>query len=89
MQILLHSSIARNTTRILEDESGQSLKGIAEFIVAKHRHGALDTVRMRFLEYLRQIRQSRRFCGDNPLAGPFQPTVVTRPSKMNDEDIPF
>ncbi|MFM7399741.1 MAG: replicative DNA helicase [Bacteroidota bacterium] len=75
--------------QILEDESGQSLKGIAEFIVAKHRHGALDTVRMRFLDTFAKFANLDDFAGNNPLAGPFQPTVVTRPSKMNDEDIPF
>ncbi len=75
--------------QILEDESGQSLKGIAEFIVAKHRHGALDTVRMRFLDTFAKFVNLDDFAGNDPLAGPFQPTVVTRPSKMNDEDIPF
>lgn len=75
--------------QILEDESGQSLKGIAEFIVAKHRHGALDTVRMRFLDTFAKFANLDDFAGNDPLAGPFQPTVVTRPSKMNDEDIPF
>lgn len=75
--------------QILEDESGQSLKGIAEFIVAKHRHGALDTVRMRFLDTFAKFTNLDDFTGNDPLAGPFQPTVVTRPSKMNDEDIPF
>jgi replicative DNA helicase len=63
MQILLHSSIARNTTRILEDESGQSLKGIAEFIVAKHRHGALDTVRMRFRNTFAKFANLDDFAG--------------------------
>ena len=75
--------------QILEDESGQSLKGIAEFIVAKHRHGALDTVRMRFLDTFAKFVNLDDFAGNDPLAGPFQPTVVTRPSKMNYEDIPF
>jgi replicative DNA helicase len=75
--------------QILEDESGQSLKGIAEFIVAKHRHGALDTVRMRFQDTFAKFVNLDDFAGNDPLAGPFQPTVVSRPSKMNDEDIPF
>ncbi|MEO0005915.1 MAG: primary replicative helicase [Bacteroidota bacterium] len=75
--------------QILEDESGQSLKGIAEFIVAKHRHGALDTVKMRFMDTFAKFVNLDDFTGNDPLAGPFQPTVVTRPSRMNDEDIPF
>jgi replicative DNA helicase len=33
---------------ILEDEVGNSLKGITELIISKHRNGALDTVFLRF-----------------------------------------
>jgi len=33
---------------ILEDEEGNSLKGIGEVIIAKHRNGALDTVRLKW-----------------------------------------
>lgn len=32
----------------LEDSEGNSLRGIAEIIVAKHRNGALDTIQVRF-----------------------------------------
>lgn len=34
--------------KIMEDEMGNSLVGIAEFIIAKHRSGAMDTVMLRF-----------------------------------------
>jgi len=78
---------------ILEDEEGMSLKGVAEVIVAKHRHGALETVRLRFdAEYARFSDLDDPDFGDLP-EGTFedpQQTVITRPSKMNDdEDIPF
>ncbi len=33
---------------ILEDEDGNSLKGIGEIIVAKHRNGALDSIRLKW-----------------------------------------
>jgi len=33
---------------IKEDEQGNSTKGICEFIIAKHRNGAVDTVLLRF-----------------------------------------
>lgn len=79
--------------QILEDEEGQSLKGVAEVIIAKHRNGALDTVKLKFTS------QFARFSDlDDPDFGNL-PTdtfenpisnIITRPSKMNDdEDIPF
>lgn len=33
---------------VTEDEKGQSVKGVAEFILSKHRNGALVTVMMKF-----------------------------------------
>lgn len=36
--------------QIMEDETGQSNTGIAEFIIGKNRHGLLDTVKMRFVD---------------------------------------
>jgi replicative DNA helicase len=32
----------------LEDEDGNSLKGIGEIIIAKHRNGALEDVRLKW-----------------------------------------
>ena len=34
--------------KIYNDEKGRDLRGMAEFIIAKHRNGAVDTVLMRF-----------------------------------------
>ena len=78
--------------QILEDENGQSLKGIAEFIVAKHRHGALDTIRIKFTDTFAKFGNldDPAFTGlADPLSGPFQPSGMIRGSRMNDEDIPF
>lgn len=80
--------------QILEDENGQNLKGIAEFIVAKHRNGALDTVRLKFTDTFAKFSNldDPAFAGiSDPLTGPFQPagTITIRPSRANDEDIPF
>lgn len=78
--------------QILEDEQGQSLKGIAEFIIAKHRNGALDTVRLKFTDTFAKFSNldDPSFSGmGDPLSGPFQPSVISRQSRMNDEDIPF
>jgi replicative DNA helicase len=82
--------------QILEDETGQSLKGIAEIIIAKHRNGALDTVKLRFTDQFAKFGDLGdpnfdSFPTSDPFAAPFEATaVITRPSKMNDdEDIPF
>lgn len=79
--------------QIMEDEEGQSLKGIAELIIAKNRHGALDTIKLRFTaDYARFSDLDDPDFGalpkdtfDNPYSN-----VITRPSKMNEDgDIPF
>lgn len=78
--------------QILQDESGQSLKGVAEFIIAKHRHGALETIKLKFTDTFAKFSNldDPTFAGlDGPIAGSFKPSVVTRASRMNDEDIPF
>lgn len=55
---------------IFEDEHGQSLKGISEFIVAKHRNGALDTAKMAFRD------TCAKFCDleDNTFSTPAKST---------------
>lgn len=78
--------------QIFEDEQGQNLKGVAEFIVAKHRNGALDTIRLKFTDTFAKFGNldDPHFAGDfDPLTGPFQPSIISRQSRMNDEDIPF
>ncbi len=79
--------------QIFEDEEGQSLKGISEVIIAKHRNGALDTVRLRFLDnYAKFLNLDDPDFGALPsdtFDDPYQ-NIITRSSKMNDdEDIPF
>jgi replicative DNA helicase len=77
---------------ILEDEEGQSLKSVAEFIVAKHRNGALDTVKIKFTDTFAKFSNldDPSFSGsmESSLSGPFTPSTSI-PSRMNDEDIPF
>ncbi|MFT7604672.1 MAG: replicative DNA helicase, partial [Saprospiraceae bacterium] len=81
---------------ILEDEEGQSLKGIGEIIVAKHRNGALKTVKLKFTDHFAKFTnlddpnfnellggESNEGLPDN------QTNIITRSSRMNDEDIPF
>ena len=81
--------------QILEDEEGQSLKGVAEIIIAKHRNGALKTVKLKFTDQFAKFGnlEDPDF-GDFPTQensnnDNFNNNIITRPSKMNDEDIPF
>ncbi|PSR14779.1 MAG: replicative DNA helicase [Bacteroidetes bacterium] len=79
--------------QILEDEEGQSLKGVADVIVAKNRHGALQDVRLRFTgEFARFSNMDDPDFGNLPgdtFESPFN-NIITKPSRMNDdEDIPF
>jgi len=81
--------------QIMEDEEGNSLKGKAEVIIAKHRNGALGTVNLRF------TGETAKFSdwGDGFDAFPTSnddmtspaANIITRPSRMNDdfEDVPF
>lgn len=86
--------------QILEDEEGNSLKGIAEFIVAKHRNGALESVRLRwdgqFARFSNLDEDGYSDFGGNDFFDNLNaPTgeVQTFSSRMNDEkaldDVPF
>lgn len=76
---------------ILEDEEGTSLKGIAEFIMAKNRHGKLDTIRMKFTAEFARFSDLEETGFDDLPDDTFSPsTTITMPSKINtDDDIPF
>jgi len=88
---------------ILEDEEGQSLKGVAELIIAKHRNGALKTVKMKFTDKyakfsdmgdpnfddLIKVDGNGNQLNDGLSNSPYN-SIITRSSKMNDdENIPF
>lgn len=70
--------------QITEDGEGRSLEGVAEFIIAKHRSGPLDTVRLKFIDEL------THFC-DAP--GSQFPTSFTPapafPRSEPGENVPF
>lgn len=81
--------------QIMEDEEGNSLKGIAEVIVAKHRNGALSTVKLRFTDQFARFSDLEELdfaalpsaASSNP---PSYNAVITKGSRMNEEDdIPF
>ena len=84
----------------LQDESGNSNAGVGEIIVAKHRNGALDSVRLRFVaqyarfENLDGFSDTESFQGSNTLSANNEfdnQSTYTIPSKMNslEEDIDF
>lgn len=77
---------------IMEDESANSLAGVAEFIFAKHRNGALGTERLKFEQQFTRFSDmgTPEFSTQFPAKQPtpeFKPSAV--PAPRNEEDIPF
>ena len=68
---------------IKEDENGISTKGLATIIVAKHRNGAVDDVRLKFVKDLAKFQDYDE--GISELA-PSSDTFQTVGSKMNNRD---
>ena len=67
-------------TRSSEDAEGNNIRGLAEFIVAKHRSGATDTINLHFVsKYARFENQ-----GEQDLVG----SESTYESKMNSGPAP-
>ncbi|MFO7657051.1 MAG: replicative DNA helicase [Bacteroidales bacterium] len=68
----------------LEDEEGNSLKGIAEIILAKHRNGPIGEVMLRFKEeYAKFVDIEDDFIA--PLEDDMQTVPVTVSSRMNED----
>jgi len=68
--------------KIYKDDQGRNLKGMAEFIIAKHRNGAVDTVLLRFKSEFARFQDS----GDDYVPVPGE--EVSYGSSMNDVDVP-
>ena len=77
-----------------QDESGNSMAGVAEIIIAKHRNGALENVKLRFIANLAKFTDlsGMDYIEDytlpplNPSDSFSQPNKITRSSRMNDMD---
>ncbi len=76
---------------ITEHPDGIDTTGLAELILAKHRHGALDTIKMKFVQRLAKFNNYDTFA-DSALGDAMQPNVafsepktITVGSKMNDD----
>ena len=69
----------------IEDEEGNSLLGLAEIIIAKHRNGALADIKLRFRDELAKfVELEDDFIGVLPDEGNTE-GAITLKSKMNDE----
>ncbi len=70
----------------IEDEEGNSLLGLAEIILAKHRNGALEDIRLRFRgELVRFEDLEEDFIGDFPVEQDMNGGAKTFGSKMNQD----
>jgi replicative DNA helicase len=72
-----------------EDESGQSTKGMAELIIAKHRNGTTGSVKLKFIGHLAKFADSdyNETQGTNSISGSvvdYQSNRVIVGSRMND-----
>lgn len=78
----------------LQDENGNSNAGVGEIIIAKHRNGALENIRLRFIKEFARFDNLEGGFNDEPGMGGFsnlsasnnfdnQSGTYTIPSKMN------
>ena len=80
--------------QIMQDAEGNSLQGIAEIMIAKHRNGATKNVPLRFID---KYTKFVNLMADEGFSSGYQPldseNYVTKPSRMNgdapDEGVPF
>ena len=85
---------------ITEDENNNSVRGIGEIIIAKHRNGALDTVRAKFIgqfakfadletDFVDDTRGAISSADLSPNDNPGYRTLNSRANNVSDEDVPF
>lgn len=65
---------------LTEDEEGNSLRGIAEIIIAKHRNGAVEDVKLAFRKELARFSDIEHYPSDFDSGG-----IQTFKSKMNED----
>ena len=70
----------------IEDEEGNSLLGMAEIILAKHRNGALADIKLRFRNELAKFEDlEEEFIGDFPVENDINGGAKTFSSKINED----
>lgn len=79
---------------ITEHPDGIDTAGLGELILAKHRHGALDTIKMKFVKNLAKFINYDTFGDLGVAGGAMQPNAAfgatvtkTLPSKMNEDPV--
>jgi replicative DNA helicase len=68
---------------LMEDENGNSLRGLAEIILAKHRNGPIGDIYLEFKDEFAKFRDMQETYLDPLSDAEMQPVAVTRGSKMN------
>jgi replicative DNA helicase len=69
---------------LMEDENGNSLRGVAEIILAKHRNGPIGDVYLKFKdEFAKFVELEETYLTPLDEAESNQPVAVTKGSKMN------
>ena len=73
--------------KIYEWENSDDSRGQAEIIIAKHRNGSLENVRLKFISHLAKFSDLDYFDGvqENDSFGD-EPSFISHSSSMNDED---
>ena len=73
----------------MEDEEGNSLVGLAEIIVAKHRNGAVGDIKLRFRKEQAKFTDldDMEFAAFS-VDGSTAPQAITYGSKMNEDPLP-
>ena len=74
--------------KIYQDEKGRNLRGMAEFIIAKHRNGAVDTVLLKFRNEYARFQDPDVDDGGQLPPPPTSQTSASLPP-VNDADTPF
>ncbi|MGB1248218.1 MAG: replicative DNA helicase [Chitinophagales bacterium] len=70
--------------KITQDEDGMDCRGIGEVIVAKHRNGALETVKVRFVPHFAKFQNLENNHFTEP-AGHLESNTITMGSRMNED----
>jgi replicative DNA helicase len=72
---------------ILEDENGNSTKGLADLTIAKHRGGRLDSIPFRFNDSFTNMFDIDYISGLKPSEQSYNPNQSFEPNKKFDEDV--